>query len=147
MKNYLNAEERNTNVLFILICDIVCFYLERKENFSDEEIKWLESARMSLLEYLTALRNRVGDKEATRLVREAETSKPVIKPRGDKSDKMYLVDKDTLEEICRMVVEAYCFGCEKEDYQNCPLCRFMDRVGMGSNDEQPNKCTYWYPKE
>lgn len=147
MKEYLNSEERNTNVLFILVCDIICVYLEREGIYSDEEVKWLKSAQMSLLEYLTALRGRVGDKEATRLVREAETSKPVIKPRRDKSDSMYLVDKDILEEICRYAVEANCFGCECEDYQNCLLCRFMDRAGMGSVNEQKGKCTYWYSKE
>ena len=147
MKTYLNSEERNTNVLFCLVCDIVCYYLERKENFSDEEIKWLESTRTSLLEYLRALGKRIGEKEATRILREAETSKPVLKPRGDKCDGQFIVDKNTLEEICRMAVETHCFGCAKEDYQNCELCRFMDRVGMGSNEEKEGKCTYWYPKE
>lgn len=147
MKTYLNSEERNTNVLFYLVCDIIIYYLERKENFSQDEVKWLESTRVSLLEYLNALNQRIGEKEAYRLMREANNSKPVIKPRGDKCEGQYLIDKNTLEEICRLAVESHCFGCVREDYQNCPLCRFMDRAGMGSSDEQPNKCTYWYPKE
>jgi len=147
MKNYLNAEERNSNVFLLLLYEITESYLERKDNFSDEEIKWLKSINMSLYEYVQALRKRVGQKEIDRIVREASTSKPVIKPRSDKGESQYLVDKDTLEEICRFAVETHCFGCNREDYQNCPLCRFMDRAGMGSLAEQPGKCTYWYPAE
>lgn len=147
MKNYLSGDERNVNVLLGLVYLTIEVYLQHKENFSDDEVKWLESTHTSLEEYMVALKNRVGDKEITRILRMVDTSKPVIKPRGDKSDNMYLVDKDTLEEIYRYAVEAYCFGCERQDFENCPLCRFMDRAGIGNSKEEPNKCTYWYAKE
>ena len=147
LKNYLNSEERIQNVFIAIVYGIIDVYLENSDNYSDKEIKCLENAHRSLYEYIQALGDRVGNRELERIYRQSKENKPVLRPRSDSCNGQFIVDKDAIEEICRMVVEAYCFGCTREDYQNCALCRFMDKVGMGSNEEQEGKCTYWYPAD
>jgi hypothetical protein len=147
MKNYLNSDERMQNVFIAVVYGIITVYLENKSNYTAEEIKWLESASMSLYEYIQALGDRVGDKELFRIHKMSKEYKTILRPRSDKCDGQFIVDKNAIEEVCRMAVEAYCFGCERVDYQNCPLCQFMDKIGMGVNEEQEGKCTYWYQKE
>ena len=43
MKTYLNSEERRQNTFFAIVYGMIDGYLERKDNFSTEEIKWLKS--------------------------------------------------------------------------------------------------------
>lgn len=147
MKNYLNSDERMQNVFIAVVYGIISVYLENRSNYTTEEIKWLESAYMSLHEYIQALGNRVGDKELYRIHTMSQEYKPILRPRSDKCDGQFIVDKNSIEEICRLAVETHCFGCQREDYQNCELCRFMDKIGMGVNEEQAGKCSYYYEKE
>lgn len=144
LKTYLNSEERRQNTFFAIVYGMIDGYLERKDNFSAEEVKWLESTHTSLFEYIGALGKRVGQDELMRIYREARDNKAELKPRN--YDGQYIVDKNALEEICRMAVETHCFGCKKERWQDCDLYKFMDKCGMGNSDEKDGKCTFWYPE-
>lgn len=142
MKTYLNSAERRQNTFFAIVYGMIDGYLEREDNFSKEEVKWLKSAHLSLLEYIQALGKRVGQDELMRIYREARDNRAELKPAS--YDGQFIVDKNALEEICRMAVETHCFGCEKERWQECELYKFMEKCGMGCTNEQEGKCTYWY---
>lgn len=143
MKTYLNSEERRQNTFFAIVYGMIDGYLEHKENFSKEEVKWLESTHTSFFEYIGALGKRVGQEELMRIYREARDNRAELKPRTYEGQ--LIVDKDALEEICRMAVETHCFGCAQERWQDCELYKFMDKCGMGNSNEQDGKCTFWYP--
>lgn len=142
MKTYLSSAERRSNTFFAIVYGMIEVYLEHQDNFSEEEIKWLKSAHTSLYEYIGALGKRVGQDELMRIYREARDNHAELKPVH--YDGQYIVDKNALEEICRMAVEANCFGCTKEQWQKCELYQFMDKCGMGNNEEKEGKCVFWY---
>lgn len=145
MKTYLSSTERRSNTFFCIVYGMIDGYLEHEDNFSKEEVKWLKSAHLSLFEYIRGLGKRVGQDELMRIYREARDNQAELKPVN--YDGQFIVDKNALEEICRMVVEAYCFGCARTDWRNCELYKFMDKCGMGNVSEEEGKCTYWYPAE
>ena len=144
LKTYLNSNERRQNTFFAIVYGMIDAYLEYKDNFSEDEIKWLESTHTSLNEYIQALGKRVGQDELMRIYREARDNRVELKPVH--YDGQYIVDKNALEEICRMAVETHCFGCKKEKWQQCELYKFMDKCGMGSSEEPEGKCVFWYPE-
>ena len=144
MKTYLNSEERRQNTFFAIVYGMIDGYLEHKENFTEKEVKWLTSTHTSLFEYIQALGERVGQDELMRIYREARDNKAELKPKFYEGQ--YIVDKNALEEICRMAVETHCFGCKIEKWEQCELYQFMDKCGMGNTGEEAGKCTFWYPE-
>lgn len=58
-----------------------------------------------------------------------------------------VVDKDCLEEVCRMAVETHCFGCKNGDYHNCHLRRCMDDMGVGSINDSKGDCEFLFKEE
>ena len=146
MKDYLNGEERQQSLYLAISYTIVMGILEQNsKNMSKAEIKCLKYVRTYLDKYLEALRDRVGEKELARIAREQQDYTAVIKPRN--YDGFYTIDKNALEEIARRAVEKDCFGCNREDWHNCELYKYMHKAGMGRVDEIPGKCAFYYEKE
>ena len=146
MKDYLNSEERQQVMYIFISHGIMSGILEtNRKNMSKGEITALKYITTHIEKYFDALLERVGKKEIQRICRESEDYTAVIKPR--KHDGFYTIDKNALEEIARMAVEANCFGCKKEDFTKCELYKYMKKAGMGRVDETPKRCDYYYEKE
>lgn len=145
MKNYLNQEERKKNTLICVMFAIVEELMQRA-NGSKEEITNLKYAHTYLEKYIKALIKRVGYEEGNRIWREARDSYVQIKPKVHEDDGQQVVDRECMEGVAAMCLEKYCFGCERNDWQNCELCRYMKRLGIETIYGIDNKCMYWYPK-
>lgn len=143
MKDYLNADERQQAMFFLISHGITTGVMEKNgKNMSSEEITCLKYVTTYLAKYLDALMKRVGAKELSRILKESENYTAVIKPK--KFDGVYTIDKNALEEIARMAVEANCFGCKKDNWTHCELYKYMKKAGMGRVDEIPGKCDFYY---
>lgn len=142
MKTYLNGEERRINTFIMLMYGIIETLLQRKDIMSKLEIKCLKYVSTYIDKYIEALTERVGKEEKRRLYNEAMNNKIELKPKI--CDGQLLVDKDSLEETCRMAVEKNCFGCKRIDWHNCGLYKCMHKVGMGKVDEDYDGCEFYY---
>jgi hypothetical protein len=145
MKNYLNQEERKKNTLICVMFAIVEELMQRA-NGSKEEITNLKYAHTYLQKYITSLIKRVGYEEGNRIWREARDSYVQIKPKVHEEDGQQLVDKECMEGIAEKCLEACCFGCKREDWRNCELCKYMKRLGIETIYGFEDRCMYWYPE-
>jgi hypothetical protein len=145
MKNYLNQEERKKNTLICVMFAIVEELMQRA-NGSKEEITNLKYAHTYLQKYITSLIKRVGYEEGNRIWREARDSYVQIKPKVHEDDGQQLVDKECMEGMAEKCLKAYCFGCKREDWRNCELCKYMKRLGIETIYGFEDRCTYWYPE-
>lgn len=145
MKNYLNQEERKKNTLICVMFAIVEELMQRA-NGSKEEITNLKYAHTYLQKYITSLIKRVGYEEGNRIWREARDSYVQIKPKVHEEDGQQLVDKECMEGIAEKCLTAYCFGCKREDWRNCELCKYMKRLGIETIYGFEDRCMYWYPE-
>lgn len=145
MKNYLNQEERKKNTLICVMFAIVEEFIERA-NGSKEEITNLKYAHTYLEKYIKALIKRVGYEEGGRIWREARDSYVQIKPKVHEEEGYQLVDKECMEGIAEKCLTAYCFGCKREDWRNCELCKYMKRLGIETIYGFEDRCMYWYPE-
>lgn len=145
MKNYLNQEERKKNTLICVMFAIVEELMQRA-NGSKEEITNLKYAHTYLQKYITSLIKRVGYEEGNRIWREARDSYVQIKPKVHEEEGYQLVDKECMEGIAEKCLEAYCFGCKREDWRNCELCKYMKRLGIETIYGFEDRCMYWYPE-
>lgn len=142
MKTYLNSEERRINTMIMIMRAIITTIIEREDIISKNESKYLKCIRTYIDKYTDALIERVGDKEQNRLYNEVMNNR--IELRSRIHDKQILVNKDDLEEVCRMAVEANCFGCEKVGWHNCGLFKCMHNMDMGKVDEDHDGCEFYY---
>lgn len=145
MKNYLNQEERKKNTLICVMFAIVEELMQRA-NGSKEEITNLKYAHTYLQKYITSLIKRVGYEEGNRIWREARDSYVQIKPKVHEEEGYQLVDKECMEGIAEKCLTAYCFGCKREDWRNCELCKYMKRLGIETIYGFEDRCMYWYPE-
>lgn len=147
MKGYLNSEERQQAMYMFISHGIFSGILaESGKNMSKEERTNIKYIVTYIGKYFDALRERVGQKEIMRICKEGEGNTVVIKPK--RYDGMYTIDKNALEEIARMAVEANCFGCNREDFHECELHNYMKKAGMGSvGDSNGGRCDFYYEKE
>ena len=143
MKTYLNGEERRITTFIMLMYGIISTLLKNTDNISKEEVKCLKYINTYIDKYIEALTNRVGKEENKRIYNEAMNNKIELKPKSYEGQ--LLVDKDCLEEVCRMAVEANCFGCKKVGWHNCGLYKCMHKAGMGKVDEDYDGCEFYYP--
>ena len=143
MKTYLNGEERRITTFIMLMYGIISTLLKNTDNISKEETKCLKYINTYIDKYIEALTNRVGKEENKRIYNEAMNNKVELKPKSYEGQ--LLVDKDCLEEVCRMAVEANCFGCKRVGWHNCGLYKCMHKVGMGKVDEDYDGCEFYYP--
>lgn len=147
MKTYLSHNERQIATYFSINLGMINVLLDNyAKNLSKEEITNLKYAYTYLTKYVKALVERVGNAEGDRIYRLATTSKLSINPKS-LEDKQVVVDKDDMEEVARMALEKNCFGCERKDWQNCGLCKLMDRLGVGSVNDTKGKCEFYYEKK
>ena len=143
MKTYLNHEERQISTLFAIVYGLIDKTIrERGDNMSDKEKTALKYAHTYMKKYIIALVERVGDIEGDRIYRLANSSEVEIKPRN--YDGQLIVDKDVMEEVARMALEQHCFGCNRVDWHNCGLCKFMEGLGITSTNDTKGKCEFWY---
>lgn len=146
MKDYLNGEERQQAMYFLITSAITAgVIMQNGKNMSKEEVRCLKFVKTYCEKFFEALGKRVGGKELMRIARESEGFTAVIKPR--KLDGYYTVDKEALESIASMAVDAHCFGCEREDWDKCELYKYMKKLGVDRINEIPGKCTFFYEKE
>ena len=145
MKDYLNQEERKKNTLICVMFAIVEELMQRA-NGSKEEITNLKYAHTYLQKYITSLIKRVGYEEGDRIWREARDSYVQIKPKVHEEEGYQLVDKECMEGIAEKCLTAYCFGCKREDWRNCELCKYMKRLGIETIYGFEDRCMYWYPE-
>ena len=145
MKDYLNQEERKKNTLICVMFAIVEELMQRA-NGSKEEITNLKYAHTYLQKYITSLIKRVGYEEGNRIWREARDSYVQIKPKVHEEEGYQLVDKECMEGIAEKCLTAYCFGCKREDWRNCELCKYMKRLGIETIYGFEDRCMYWYPE-
>jgi len=146
MKTYLSHDERQICTYFAICYGMVDTYVnEWGKNLSQEEITALKYSRTYLSKYIRALVDRVGDIEGDRIYRLAGSSQVEIKPKN--YDGKLIVDKNDMEEVARMALEANCFGCNRTDWHNCGLCRFMERLGISSTNDTKGKCEFWYDEK
>lgn len=144
MKDYLNQEERKTATLICVMFAKVQEILEAN-NGSKEEMKALKYSHTYLQKYIEELVKRVGYEEGGRIWKEAKYSNVLLKPKVYEEGQQ-VVDKECMEGIAEKCLEAYCFGCKRNDWQNCELCRYMKRLGIETIYGVEGKCMYWYPK-
>ena len=145
MKNYLNQDERKKNTLICVMFAIVEELMQRA-NGSKEEVTCLKYAHTYLEKYIKALIKRVGYEEGNRIWREARDSYVQIKPKVHEEDGYQLVEKECMEGLAAMCLEKYCFGCKRNDWQNCELCKYMKRLGIETIYGFKDRCMYWYPE-
>ena len=145
MKDYLNQEERKKNTLICVMFAIVEELMQRA-NGSKEEITNLNYAHTYLQKYITSLIKRVGYEEGNRIWREARDSYVQIKPKVHEEEGYQLVDKECMEGIAEKCLTAYGFGCKREDWRNCELCKYMKRLGIETIYGFEDRCMYWYPE-
>ena len=146
MKTYLSHDERQLVTYFAICYGMVDTYIEeRSKNLSKEEIKTLKYSRTYLRKYIQATVKRVGEIEGDRVYRLARDSQVEIKPKNYEGQ--LVVDKDVMEEVARMALEQHCFGCNRTDWNNCGLCKFMDTLGGGSVNDTEGKCEFWYDEK
>ena len=146
MKTYLSHYERQTATYFAIVYGIIDSQLELYgKNMSKEEVTSLKYAHTYLQKYITALIKRVGSIEGDRIYRLARDSEVEIKPKN--YDGQLVVDKDVMEEVTRMALEANCFGCNRVDWHNCGLCKFMENLGIGTTNDTEGKCEFWYDEK
>lgn len=143
MKTYLNREERRIATYICIVYGLIDTIFDSKENISKEEITALKYTNTYLQKYIEALIRRVGQDEGMRIYKEARDNVVELKPKN--YDGQLIVDKDSMEEVCRMAVEANCFGCKKVGWHNCGLYKCMHKVGMGKVDEDYDGCEFYYP--
>lgn len=142
MKTYLNGDERRTATCILMVYGIMGKVIERENIISKEEMKCLKYASTYIIKYMEALRERVGNEEVIRIYDEALHSQLDLKPKG--CEGLLVVDKDSLEETCRMAVEKNCFGCSRKNWRNCGLYKCMHKVGMGKVDDDYDGCEFYY---
>ena len=146
MKTYLSHDERQVVTYFAICYGAIDTYLEeRSKNISKEEVTALKYSRTYLRKYIQALVKRVGEVEGDRIYRMSRDSQIELRPKHYEGQ--LIVDKDVMEEVARMALEANCFGCERKDWQNCGLCKFMDTLGVGSTNDTEGKCEFWYDEK
>ena len=145
MKNYLNQDERKKNTLICVMFAIVEEFIDRA-NGSKKEITYLKYSHTYLRKYIEALIKRVGYEEGNRIWREARDSYVQIKPKVHEEEGYQLVEKESMEAIAEMCLKAYCFGCKRNDWQNCEMCRYMKRLGIETIYGFEDRCMYWYPE-
>ncbi len=146
MKTYLSHDERQVCTYFSICYGMIDAQIERfGNNMSPEERTALKYAHTYLKKYIQALVKRVGQHEGERIYRLARDNQVEMKPKSYEGQ--LIVDKDVMEEVARMALEANCFGCERKDWQNCGLCKFMDTLGVGSTNDTEGKCEFWYDEK
>jgi len=145
MKNYLSRDERQIATYVCIMYGLIDTIFKYKDNISKEEVTNLKYANTYLAKYIDALIKRVGAAEGDRIYRQARDNVVDLKPRN--YDGQYIVDKDSLEEVCRMAVEKHCFGCKRQGWHNCGLYKCMDKMGVGRvNDDNNGRCEFYYDK-
>lgn len=142
MKTYLNREERRIATYFCIVYGLIDGVMKYKDNISKEEVTALKYVNTYLEKYIDALIKRVGAEEGMRIHREAMENKVELTPKS--YDGQLIVDKGCMEEVARYAVEGKCFGCERVDWQNCELCKFMHKIGIGRIEDDETKCEFWY---
>lgn len=145
MKTYLNGDERRVATCILSVYGVMDKVIERANIISKEEVKCLKYASTYIVKYMEALRERVGQEEVVRIYDEALKSKLDLKYDG--CEGFLSVDKDSLEEVCRIAVEEKCFGCTRKDWRDCGLYKCMHRAGMGKVDDDYNGCEFHYDKK
>lgn len=144
MKTYLNHAERQLASFFAICYGLIDSALEEwGDNISKEERTSLRYSRTHLKNYIQALIKRVGINEGDRIYKIARDNKVELKPKSY-DDGQLVVDKDAMEQIAGMAVEANCFGCNRVDWRNCELCKFMDRLGIESLNDTKGQCEFRY---
>ena len=144
MKTYLNHAERQIASYFAITYGLIDATLEEQsKNISKEEKTALKYAHTYLEKYIQALIKRVGINEGDRIYKTARDNKVELKPKSY-DDGQLSGDKDCMEEIARMAVETHCFGCNRVDWRNCELCKFMDRLGIESLNDTKGQCEFRY---
>lgn len=146
MKTYLSHDERITATYFAICFGMIKNYSEQfGKNMDKKEKTYLKYARTYLSKYIKELVKRVGQDEGDRVYRLARDSTVEMKPINYEGQ--LIVDKNVMEEVARMALEANCFGCERKDWRNCALCKFMDTLGVGSTNDTEGKCEFWYDEK
>ena len=146
MKPYLNHDERQIVTYFAICFGMVeAFLEERSQNLSKEEITALKYSHTYLKKYIQAMVERVGEVEGDRIYRMARDNQAELRPK--KYDGQLIVDKEVMIGTADMALKANCIGCNRVDYNNCPLCKFMDVLGVGSINDTKGLCEYRYEKE
>ena len=145
MKNYLNREERRIATYICIMYGLIDTIFDFKENISKEEVTALKYSNTYLQKYIEALIKRVGPDEGMRIYREARDNVVELKPKNFEGQ--LIVDKDSMEEVCRMSVEKHCFGCKRVDWQNCGLYKCMNKIGVGRVSDEEGKCEFYYEEE
>lgn len=145
MKDYLNQEERKKNTLICIMYGVMQELLERN-NGSKEEMKNLKLAYTYIRKYVHELMERVNYSEGQRIKREATYNYVQLKPKVHEDEGQQVVDKECMEGIAEKCIRAYCFGCERHDWQNCELYEYMHKLDIETIYGIDNKCMYWYPK-
>ena len=146
MKTYLSHDERQTCTYFAIVYGMIETQLELfSKNMSKEEQTMLKYGHTYLQKYIQAVVKRVGVIEGDRIYRMARDNTVEMKPKN--YDGQLVVDKNDMEEVARMALEANCFGCNRTDWHNCGLCRFMEKLGIGSTNDTEGKCEFWYDEK
>lgn len=146
LKTYLNQDEREIATYYVIVYGLIVATLDdpsKVNNMSSEEVTYLKYIRTYFEKYILALTKRVGIKEGDRIYKKAQSCRVTLVPRGT-DDGQLVVNKDSLEEVCRMAVETHCFGCKRTDYHNCHLRDCMDKMGVGSITDNAGKCEFLY---
>lgn len=144
MKTYLNHAERQLASFFAICYGMIDSALEEwGDNISKEETTALKYSHTHLKKFIQALIKRVGANEGDRIYKVARDNKVELKPKNY-DDGQLIVDKDSMEEVARMAVETHCFGCNRVDWRNCELCKFMDKLGIESLNDTKGQCEFRY---
>ena len=144
MKTYLNQDERKTVTLICVMFAKVQEMLEAN-NGSKEEMKVLKYSHTYLQKYIEEVIKRVGYEEGNRIWREARDSNVLLKPKSYEEGQQ-LVDRESMDGIAEKCLKAYCFGCTRNDWQNCELCKYMKKLSIETIYGFKDRCMYWYPE-
>jgi len=142
MKDYLNRDERRIATYFCIVYGLIDTVMNYKDNYSKKEITALKYVNTYLEKYIDALIARVGAEEGKRIMREATENVVEFKPKN--YDGQFILDKESLEQVCSVAVDASCFGCKKSNYNNCELYKCMCKLGMSTAKTKGDECEFCY---
>jgi hypothetical protein len=146
MKTYLSHDERQIVTYFAICYGMIDTFLEeRSKNLSKEEITDLKYSRTYLSKYIQDMIKRVGEVEGDRIYRMARDNMAELRPKN--YDGQLIVDKEVMIGTAEMALRANCFECNRVDYNNCSLCKFMDVLGVGSINDTKGLCEYRYDEK
>lgn len=155
LKTYLSQGEREKLVFLWFMSGYIEDMLEKWTeigNMTKEEHKYLKMSNTYTTKFVTAVLDRINEKEGKRIYNKLIGSRIEIKPiiphvEGNTSDKptwTFKIDREAMDTIAEGVIAAWCKNCKEEDYEECPIRYIFEQTEVEKYDKFAKGCQYKY---